>query len=115
MGSLIPMFLVWCRFLKNNRTALAVAAVLAILGGLVQIYVILVGGQSFPLVLFPNAEVSSTYFDGVNNAYTATLPEYLLGIGGVGLAIAMSIVGMKIFRLLPTSLADAVTDPHHKG
>jgi len=115
MGSLVPMFLVWCRFLKNNRTALVVAAVLAILGGLAQIYVILIGGQSFPLVLFPNAEVSSTYFDGVNGAYTATLPEYLLGIGGVALTLAMVTVGMKIFRLLPTTLADEVTDPHHKA
>lgn len=113
MGSLVPMFLVWCKLLKNNRMALVTAAVLAILGGLVQLYVILIGGQSFPLVLFPNAEVSSTYFDGVNNAYIATLPEYLLGIGGVGLAISLVIVGMKVFRLLPTSLADKVIDPHH--
>ncbi|KAG1650485.1 Hdr-like menaquinol oxidoreductase iron-sulfur subunit 1 [Nymphon striatum] len=115
MGSLVPMFLVWCRFLKNNRTALVVAAMLAILGGLIQIYVILIGGQSFPLVLFPNAEVSSTFFDGVNNAYTATAPEYILGIGGVGLAMVLLILGMKVLRLLPTTLADSVADPHHKN
>ena len=115
LGSLVPLFLIWYRYLKNNRLALVTAAVLAIIGGLIQIYIILIGGQSFPLVLFPNAEVSSTYFDGVNNAYTATMPEYLLGIGGVGLAIALVIVGMKAFRLLPTSLADNVADPHHKS
>ena len=115
LGSLVPIFLVWCRLLKNNRFALVVAAILAIIGGLIQIYVILIGGQSFPLVLFPNAEVSSTYFDGVNNAYTATMPEYLLGIGGIGLAFAMVIVGMKVFRLLPTTLADNMADPHHKS
>ena len=113
MGSLIPMFLVWCRFFKNNRATLALAATLAIIGGLIQVYVILIGGQSFPLVLFPNAEVSSSFFDGVNNAYTATLPEYLLGFGGIGLAIALTIFGMKVFRLLPTTLADEVVDPHH--
>jgi len=115
MGSLIPMFLIWCRYLKNNRMALVTAAVLAILGGFAQIYVILIGGQSFPLVLFPNAEVSSTYFDGVNNAYSATLPEFLLGLGGIGLAIFLLIVGMKVLRLLPTSLADDVADPHHSS
>ena len=115
LGSLLPMFLVWCRFLKNNRMALVTAAVLAIVGGFIQIYVILIGGQSFPLVLFPNAEVSSTFFDGVNNAYSATSAEWLLGIGGVGLAIALVIVGMKVLRLLPTSLADTVVDPHHKS
>jgi len=113
VGSLIPMFLVWCTFLRNNRTALVAAAVLAILGGFAQIYVILIGGQSYPLVLFPNSETSSTFSDGVYNAYSATLPEYLLGIGGVGLAICVLIIGMKVFRLLPTTLADASVDPHH--
>jgi molybdopterin-containing oxidoreductase family membrane subunit len=115
MGSLIPMFLVWCRYLKNNRVALVTAAILAILGGFVQIYVILIGGQSYPLVLFPNSETSSTFADGVFNAYSATLPEYLLGIGGVGLALCMLVIGMKIFRLLPTTLADAKADPHYKA
>ncbi len=112
-GSLVPMFLVWCTFLRNNRTALVTAAVLAILGGFAQIYVILIGGQSYPLVLFPNSETSSTFSDGVYNAYSATLPEYLLGIGGVGLAICLLIIGMKVFRLLPDTLADASVDPHH--
>ena len=113
IGSLVPMFLVWCTFLRNNRTALVAAAVLAILGGFAQIYVILIGGQSYPLVLFPNSDTSSTFSDGVYNAYSATLPEYLLGIGGVGLAICLLIIGMKVFRLLPTTLADASVDPHH--
>jgi len=115
MGSLIPMFLIWCRFLKNNRFALVVAAILAILGGLVQIYVVLIGGQSYPLVLFPNAEVSSSYYDGIVNNYSATLPELLLGVGGFALAIAMVVVAVKIFKVLPVSLADSVADPHHKA
>ena len=114
-GSLIPMFLVWCTFLRNNRTALVAAAILAIMGGFAQIYVILIGGQSYPLVLFPNSETSSTFSDGVYNAYSATLPEYLLGIGGVGLALCVIIIGMKVFRLLPTTLADASVDPHHSS
>lgn len=115
MGSLVPMFLIWCRYLKNNRAALVAAASLAIIGGFIQIYVVLIGGQSFPLILFPNAEVSSTFFDGVNNAYTATTAELMLGVGGVGLTICLLIVGMKAFKLLPTSLADELADPNHKS
>ena len=115
MGSLIPMFLVWCRLLKNNRIALVVAATLAVIGGLIQIYVILIGGQSYPLVLFPNAEVSSSYFDGAMNAYSATMPELLLGLGGIGLTVCMVILGVKLLRLLPVSLADDVIDPHHSS
>jgi len=115
LGSLVPMFLIWCRFLKNNRFALVVAAILAILGGLAQIYVVLIGGQSYPLVLFPNAEVSSSFYDGIINNYSATLPEILLGVGGFALAIAMVVVAVKIFKVLPVSLADSVADPHHKA
>ncbi len=114
LGSLIPLFLIWCRFLKNNRTVLVVAASLSIIGGFFQLYVILIGGQSFPLVLFPNAEVSSSFFDGVNNAYSATLAEILLGLGGVALALILVVIGVKIFRLLPETLADINVDPHHK-
>lgn len=113
LGSLVPMFLVWCRLLKNNRLALVLAATLAIIGGFFQLYVILIGGQSFPLILFPNAEVSSTFFDGVNNAYSATLAEILLGLGGFALALMLVVVGVKVLRLLPTTLADANVDPHH--
>ncbi len=114
LGSLVPLFLIWCRFLKNNRTALFLASSLAIVGGFFQLYVILIGGQSFPLILFPNADVSSSYFDGVSNAYSATTAEILLGLGGVALSLILVVVGMKIFRLLPVTLADANVDPHHK-
>ena len=114
LGSLIPLFLIWCKKLANNRTALVAAALLAVIGGMIQIYVILIGGQSYPLVLFPNAEVSSSFYDGVINDYSATMPEFLLGIGGFALAIAMVIFAMKIFKILPVSLADAVIDPHKK-
>jgi molybdopterin-containing oxidoreductase family membrane subunit len=114
LGSLVPLFLIWCRFLKNNRLALVLAATLAIIGGFFQLYVILIGGQSFPLILFPNAEVSSSFFDGVNNAYSATLAEILLGLGGFALALMLVVVGVKVLRLLPVTLADANVDPHHK-
>lgn len=115
MGSLIPVFLIWCRYLKNNRYALAGAAILAVLGGLAQIYVILIGGQSYPLVLFPNAEVSSSFSEGIINTYSATLPELLLGVGGFALAIAMIILAVKVFKVLPVSLADSIADPHYKS
>jgi molybdopterin-containing oxidoreductase family membrane subunit len=114
LGSLVPMFLIWCKKLKNNRMALGVAAVLAIIGGASLIYNVLIGGQSYPLILFPNAVVESSYFDGAINSYTPSLPEIVLGIGGVGITLLVIIIGVKVLRLLPESLADAVADPYHK-
>jgi len=106
LGSLLPMFLLWSGYFKNNTWALFSASILAIIGGFIQIYIIIIGGQSYPLELFPNAETSSTFADGTFNSYSATLPEYLLGLGGVGLAFCMVLIGMKVFRMLPTSLTD---------
>lgn len=113
LGSLIPVSLIFCRFFRENRLTLVIAALLVILGGFAQIYVILIGGQAYPLVLFPNADVESSYFDGTFNAYAPSLWEWLLGIGGIGLAMLMVTVGVKVLRFLPESLADKVVDPHH--
>jgi molybdopterin-containing oxidoreductase family membrane subunit len=108
------MFLVWCKRLENNRLALGAAAVLAIFGGLSLLYNVLIGGQSYPLVLFPNTIVESAFADGIINSYTPSLPELVLGIGGVGVTLLIIVVGVKVLRLLPESLADSVADPHHK-
>lgn len=115
IGAILPMFLIWCRFLKNNRLALALAALLAVVGGFFFIYVNLIGGQAYPLILFPNADVTSSFADGVVNHYTPTLDETLLGVAGFALSIVLVVVAMKVLRLLPSSLADEKVDPHHKS
>ncbi len=114
VGTLLPVGLIFCRFLKNNRTALMAAAVLTALGGFALLYVIVIGGQAYPLVLFPNSEVSSSYFDGVVNSYSPSMWELLLGLFGVALFLAMVTVAVKVLRFMPASLADSVVDPHAK-
>jgi molybdopterin-containing oxidoreductase family membrane subunit len=91
------------------------AALLVIAGGLAQMYVTIIGGQAFPMPLFPGKDVSSSFFDGVVALYTPSLPEFLLGIGGVGIALAMTVFAVKVLPFLPVSLADADVDPHHKS
>jgi molybdopterin-containing oxidoreductase family membrane subunit len=100
--------------LTSNRAALLLAALFTIVGGFAQLYVILIGGQAYPLSLFPGAEVSSDYFDGVINSYTPTIWELMLGLGGVALALTLVTIGVKVLRFLPDSLSDAVADPHSK-
>lgn len=113
IGSLLPLSLIFCRKFKGNHRALLGAAGLTIVGGFAQLYVILVGGQAYPLNLFPGAEVSSDYFDGVINTYAPSMWEIMLGVGGVALALVMVTIGVKVLRFLPESLADEVVDPHH--
>ncbi len=114
LGSLLPLSLIFCRKLANNRVALLLAAAFTIVGGFAQLYVILIGGQAYPLTLFPGAEVSSDYFDGVINSYVPSVWELMLGLGGVALTLVMVTIGVKVLRFLPDSLSDAVADPHSK-
>ncbi len=114
IGSLLPLALL--NLPGGARAELvAVSAGLVVVGGLAMMYVIIIGGQAFPLVIFPGYEVSSTFADGVVNAYKPSLPEFLLGLGGVAFALAIVAFAVKILRFLPLSLADQDVDPHFKA
>lgn len=103
LGGLVPMAIL---FSKNaTRCTVRFAAILVMIGGLAQVYVILIGGQAFPLNLFPGMEVSSSFQDGVVGAYAPSLPEVLLGIGGFAVAGLITLVGATFLRILPDSLA----------
>ncbi len=114
VGGLLPLAILMRPRKSLSKTGVALASVFVIIGGLAQVYVIIIGGQAYPLVLFPGMEVQSSFFDGVINAYTPSLPEILLGMGGIAIAAVMVIIGMKALRFLPVSLADADIDPHFK-
>lgn len=115
IGGIVPLVLLYAPGVGNSRGAITLASVLVVLGGLAQMYVIIVGGQSYPLVLFPGMEVSSTFNDGVVNAYSPSGWEILLGIGGFAMALAMVVVAVKVMKFLPASLSDATVDPHYKA
>jgi molybdopterin-containing oxidoreductase family membrane subunit len=103
VGSVVPLVLV---FAVRARAAIAAAAACVIAGGLTQVYVIIIGGQAYPQAIFPGKDVSSSFFDGVVASYAPSLPEIALGLGGVGLALALTVVGLKVLPFLPRSLAD---------
>jgi len=118
IGGLLPLILIY-RPQKptsesSNRNVI-MASVLVILGGFAQVYVIVIGGQAYPLNLFPGMEVSSSFFDGAIANYAPSLPEVGLGLGGVALAGLIVLFGIKVLRFLPTTLANAAIDPHHKN
>jgi Ni/Fe-hydrogenase subunit HybB-like protein len=70
-------------------------------------WVTIVGGQAFPLVMFPGRQVSSSFYDGVVNTYTPTLPEWLLGFSGVAIAGLIVMLAMKFLGFLPARLDGA--------
>ena len=114
IGGIIPLILIYAPGIKTSRTTLGFICGLIIIGGLSKIYTILIAGQAFPLEIFPGYEVSSSFYDGAINSYTPTLPEIMLGLGGVALSLFIVTFALKVLRFLPASLADSVADPHAK-
>lgn len=116
LGSLIPLALIYAPAVANCRKTLTLACVLIIIGGLAQMYTIIIGGQAYPMEIFPGMEVlESTFSDGVTAIYSASLPEIMLGLGGMAMAMIVVALGIKVLGFLPTSLEDSVADPHYKG
>ena len=116
VGLVIPFALLYLPNTGKSRTWIGVASAMVIIGGLIQMYVTLIGAQSYPLVMFPGHEVSSSFYDGVVNSYVPSLPEILLGLGGVAVALIATVIGIWVLRFLPASLADSAVDPdHHKA
>ncbi len=113
IGSLLPLALLYLPSMGKSRGWIGIACALVIIGGLAQMYIIIIGGQAYPLEMFPGKEVTSSFFDGVVNSYSPSLPEVVLGIGGVAIALAAVVVGIRVLRFLPSSLADELVDPHY--
>ncbi|MBE0509441.1 MAG: polysulfide reductase NrfD [Chromatiales bacterium] len=118
LGTLIPLALLFHPATAMCRKAMTAASWLVILGGFSLLYVIIIGGQAYPLNLFPGYEVISSFEGDVGSgfyAYTPTLNEILLGFAGIAIALAMTAVAVNALRFLPESLADEEVDPHAKG
>ncbi len=113
IGGIAPLALLYHPLTARDRTMTGLAAAMIILGGLIQIYLIIIGGQAFPMVIFPGYEVSSSFFDGQINAYTPSLPEIVLGLGGIAVALLIVAVALKVLPFLAESLADADIDPDY--
>jgi len=112
LGSLVPLVMVYHPSIGKSRPAIATACALVIIGGLAQLYVLLIGGQAFPLDMFPGYEVSSSFFDGVVNSYSPSIWEITLGVGGIAIALLLVTVAVRVLRFLPETLDDGVVDPH---
>ncbi|WIM06535.1 MAG: polysulfide reductase NrfD [Candidatus Nitricoxidivorans perseverans] len=101
LGSLLPLALIFHPATGKRVGAIMAASLLVIAGGIVQLYVFIIGGQAFPLEIFPGMEVASSFFDGQVEHYTPSLPEILLGVGGIGIAFTMTVIGVRVLDFMP--------------
>jgi len=100
LGSLLPLVLL-LHPRPGGARATTAAAALVVLSAFAWLYVFIVGGQAFPLDIFPGRQVSSSFADGAVAAYAPAWPEWLLGIGGVGAAFLLTVVGVRVLDFMP--------------
>ena len=59
VGSILPLLILTKSDFGSSRVGLIFSSILMLVGGMAHIYVIVIGGQSYPLSLFPGMEVTS--------------------------------------------------------
>ena len=99
IGGIVPLALIFTA--GRSQTRVIAASMLVVLGGLAQMYVTIVSGQAFPLEMFPGYAVTSSFQDGIINAYSPTLGEFALGFGGIALAFLITVIAVHVLRFLP--------------
>jgi len=109
LGSVLPLVLVFRP--QPGRRDLLAAAALVVLGAFAWLFVFIIGGQAFPLEILPGHAVSSSFGDGAIERYVPRLPEWLLGLGGLGAAFLLTTVGVRVLDFMPADDFPAAGQP----
>jgi len=99
-GSALPLLLIFAFGLKGPRSVL-IASILTILGAFSMLYVFIIGGQAFPLEIFPGYETKSSFGDGQVGMYHPSHWEFMLGFGGMAIAFLITTIGVRALNFVP--------------
>ncbi len=100
VGSLVPLLLIYLPGMNKPKWVMT-ASLLVILGAFALLYVFIIGGQAYPLDIFPGYEVSSTFADGQISTYQPSLYEILLGFGGLAIAFIITTISVRVLNFMP--------------
>ncbi len=101
VGGVLPLIMLFHPAARQHPALVFFAALLVIIGGHAQMYVTIVGGQAFPMDMFPGYTESSSFFDGQVNAYSPSIWELLLGMGGLGIAFILTVASVRVLKFMP--------------
>jgi molybdopterin-containing oxidoreductase family membrane subunit len=102
LGNILPLLLIYAPKLGKTKCVVA-ASLLVILGGFALLYVFVIGGQAYPLSIFPGFQASSSFGDGQIASYRPSLYEFLLGFGGLAVAFMITFIGARVLNFMPKS------------
>ncbi|MDD2774831.1 MAG: polysulfide reductase NrfD [Gallionella sp.] len=100
LGNIVPLALIYLPGLGQTRCVMA-ASMAVVLGAFIFLYVFIIGGQAFPLSIFPGFEVGSTFADGQINEYHPSVYEFLVGIMGLAIAFMITTVSVRVLNFMP--------------
>ncbi|MFY9261609.1 MAG: NrfD/PsrC family molybdoenzyme membrane anchor subunit [Gallionella sp.] len=99
-GNVLPLALIYLPGLGQTRCVM-VASMAVVLGAFIFLYVFIIGGQAFPLSIFPGFEVSSTFGDGQITEYHPSVYEFLVGMMGLAVAFMITTVSVRVLNFMP--------------
>lgn len=101
IGGMIPIavHLGW----TGIRMPVVTGALAAVTGGFCGLYVMIIGGQAFPMELFPGKVIHESHIDGTVASYSPAVYELLLGLGGVSLSLVIILIAARLLPLLPAT------------
>ena len=105
VGGLIPLAVIYSGCPELSVRRILAASGCAVLGAFAQLYVLIVGGQAYPQMLFPGKIVQSSFYDGVVAIYAPSIYELALGVGGISLSLLGLFVLLRILPFLPDNRA----------
>ena len=112
VGIIMPIILMNSSRLSLEYS-LILSSVLILIGSFIAMYVIIIGGQAYPLTIFPDhVIIESSFYDNVVHSYIPSLYELGLGLGGVALALIIVLIGIANFKFLPTIIKPANVIPN---
>ncbi len=102
LGTMIPLFLLRMGRATVDKSTIILASLLFIVGGIAQVYALVIGGQAYPMPLLDGYQIESS-FHGAVASYTPSHWEIMLGCGGFAIALLITIISLRLFPLIPES------------
>jgi molybdopterin-containing oxidoreductase family membrane subunit len=101
-GSILPAVLLFNPGTGKSIPAIVIASVLVVFGVLCERYLIVMPGQAHPPELLPGWEITgSAAVEGIAS-YHITIYEVLQAVGVLGMIGFAFVLGLKLFRMVPT-------------
>ncbi len=87
---------------EGRSFGLTITSLMALVGGFFAVAVIIIGGQAFPLNIFPDHIIlESSFYDNVIHSYTPSIFEFGLGVGGTSLALIIILILITNLKFIP--------------